>query len=804
MPINPTIRRQSVDPTLFQGDTEATQALQKIQENNAGQAVTWGDLEAAIRTIPDRREVLLRMLKGASSPKSAETKTPLELNIAEIAPAETRGPPAEVVRFRKALDRYVVGQEDAKDTLSRFYQTLQTGYVDKPMVLLQVGPPGVGKTQMSKALGHGVHDDPDSVIFIDCAALTNETMLGKYIGIGPGFVGYGEDCVFSPENIQKKTHGKRPVIIHIDEPDKMPPNVANHFWNMMNRFLETGQIENGKNETVDLCDTGDPNRKVGPIVIMASNAGSDKAAGLTGDALKRHFEKAGRESIAKHTNSRIDAIVPFRPLVQEERELIVGIELDSLFKRARAEAAGVGLTLGFTSDAKVNNLLAQLAASDQLGARPVKSAVQQLVAYIVKQQVVQCMGNTREYDESRYELRLTGDIDPKWLNEMRAEFAANEGKVPASLTTETFPVRMVLKNPPPKFFEYQGQLPCSDYAQFVPFGAGACAGRGYLVGNLGEIDSPNQMWIHKAGRNETDDTFAPVALPEELAQANLGLSVVTIDEPKDIVDPEKRNNRALFVGTHAPDDGKHAESYAYIYDPIGHRNEPFQKIPPPPVPLFGATLGSVDGQVVIWGGRVVDRGLDGQWSVTPDPQGLVGAPIENEGYVLHVSGDGELEWKPITGRAQVGRCGAGVAEVDGKLAFIGGEEVARTPQGASFTRASASVDLYDPKDGQIAPGWPLATGVAYARVDVDDFRRLRLKGGLEYLDAGLTAVPRKGVLALDPELGKTAAWKTRDAMSFAGSHLISVPHVKGGVITGPFFTDEGETKWLIEKSPVAG
>lgn len=774
-----TTTNKPIDPSLFSPEQLG---VYETLVQQSGTDLRLGDLEKVLRSLgaqAPEADVLKAMLRAQISgipPGAFKGQAALRAQV-ESVPKTARVESEEVRLFRSHLDEVLIEQGPAKDTLARFYQTLKTGLTEKPFVMLEVGPPGVGKTLASSALGHAIHGDPDAILFIDCAALVNQTLLGKYVGIGPGFVGYDDDTIFSKSNIQKRFGDKRPIIIHIDEPDKMSPEVANIFWGAFNRFLETGKMELANGDVID-CNPC--------ILSIASNAGANTATGLTGEAMRKHYEKEGAASLAKHTNSRIDAIIPFEPLSAEGRQKIAGLEIDKLFRKAAARTlAKEDKAVGLEADPAVCELFADLAGSQELGVRPIKSAVQQLLAVLVDRTV------KGAEDEARYELTLDGVIDSKWRAEVKAQFKAQDGKLPSNVSPEDFPVRMVLKNPPPQTFHYQGLIPSSDYGRMTPFASGVCGGQGWLLANQGEFDSRNELLFLRPGRTEAEDTMRAVALPAELADANLGLYGTTIDEVAEITDPKQRNQRMLLVGVHAPSEGDEAVTVARVYDA---RTRSFTEVEPPPVPLVAAAMASIDGQVILWGGRYVEN-VDGEWSAAADSVGQATA-IENVAYKFDVNSMG---WEPLERTPTVARAGASMVKLGDRLAIIGGEEMAHTPQGAAYLIASKHVDYYDPNTGSFESGTPLPEGRAYANARVDEFGRLRVSGGKALLDNGFSEVMLSSVLSLDPQR-PNAAWKARPEMPRAGDYLVAIPHPRGGVVTGPFFGEEGSA-WQIEKSP---
>ena len=368
-----------IDATIFAGNERAL--VDELVSANGGRPLTLADLDGAFRAAkndPERGAMLRAMLKRASAPEGVKRSAQVQAEQADAAKAVARAAenePIEIQRFRERLGQRLIGQPAAKDAAARFVRAAMQNLSDKPRIVLEPGPPGVGKTTMSTALAYALHGDPDKHVFIDCATLTDKTTLHKYFGVANGFVGYEarSTSALAPSTVAQKFGDKRPIIVHIDEPDKMGTDAARDFWAKMNRFFETGWLELDNGERTDLR---------GCIVVIATNAGSSdpKAASLRGEQLDEHYRQAAEAALAAHTNSRINAIVPFRNLELEDSIQIAQLKLRDMFGAAvRKMQREQGKVVSIEATDAVAKLLGELGLNPLLGARPLATIVDDLI-----------------------------------------------------------------------------------------------------------------------------------------------------------------------------------------------------------------------------------------------------------------------------------------------------------------------------------------------------------------------------------------------------------------------------------------
>ena len=274
----------------------------------------------------------------------------------------------KLMNFESLLHERVIGQDLAVSAVSRALRRSMTVIKDpkKPIgSFIFVGPTGVGKTELSKALSEAIFGDENSLIRIDMSEYMEKVSVAKLIGAPPGYVGYDEEG-----QLTGKVRMKPYSVILFDEIEKAHPDV----FNVMLQILDDGRLTDSKGRTVDFKNT---------IIIMTSNEGAsnvkpiakigfgDNSSELEDerntiyDALKRRFRP--------EFLNRIDEIVVFRKLTMEECGKICDLQLDALKKRM----ASMNVSLEFTDEAK--RLILQRGYDKEYGARPLKRAITSLV-----------------------------------------------------------------------------------------------------------------------------------------------------------------------------------------------------------------------------------------------------------------------------------------------------------------------------------------------------------------------------------------------------------------------------------------
>ncbi|MFC2990418.1 ATP-dependent chaperone ClpB [Halomonas tibetensis] len=266
----------------------------------------------------------------------------------------------KLLRMEEALHERVIGQHEAVTAVSNAVRRSRAGLSDPNRPngsFLFLGPTGVGKTELCKSLANFLFDTEEAMVRIDMSEFMEKHSVARLIGAPPGYVGY-EEGGYLTEAVRRKPYS----VLLLDEVEKAHPDV----FNILLQVLEDGRLTDGQGRTVDFRNT---------VIVMTSNLGSDIIQRLGGDdADYEQMKEMVMEVVGTHFRpeliNRIDEVVVFHALGQEQIQSIAGIQLD----RLRTRLAEHGLSLE-VSDAA----LAQLAVvgfDPIYGARPLKRAIQ--------------------------------------------------------------------------------------------------------------------------------------------------------------------------------------------------------------------------------------------------------------------------------------------------------------------------------------------------------------------------------------------------------------------------------------------
>lgn len=265
----------------------------------------------------------------------------------------------KLLRMEDVLHKRVVGQEEAVEAVSNAIRRSRAGLADPARPIgsfLFLGPTGVGKTELCKALAGFMFDTEDAMIRIDMSEFMEKHSVARLVGAPPGYVGY-EEGGYLTEAVRRKPYS----VILLDEVEKAHPDV----FNILLQVLDDGRLTDGQGRTVDFKNT---------VVIMTSNLGSDVIQDKHSDNQYDEMKAAVMGVVGQHFRpefiNRVDDIVVFHPLGKEEIKSIAKIQLASL--RARLAEKGYKLTLS----AAAMDKLAEAGFDPVFGARPLKRAIQ--------------------------------------------------------------------------------------------------------------------------------------------------------------------------------------------------------------------------------------------------------------------------------------------------------------------------------------------------------------------------------------------------------------------------------------------
>lgn len=268
---------------------------------------------------------------------------------------------AKLLSMQTLLQERVVGQQEAITTVSAAIQLHRTGLADpnRPIgTFLFLGPTGVGKTEVAKTLADFLFNDPKRLIRIDMSEYMEKHAVARLIGAPPGYIGYEEGGQLT-EQVRRHPYS----VILFDEVEKAHQDVFNIFL----QILDEGRLTDSQGRTVSFKNT---------IIIMTSNLGSDiiLKAEKVDEKIKKSVQEILQRTFRPEFLNRIDAIAFFNRLTETDVERIARIQLDEL--RERLALRQITLTI---SDEVVKKV-AQEGYEPEFGARPLKRAIQQLVA----------------------------------------------------------------------------------------------------------------------------------------------------------------------------------------------------------------------------------------------------------------------------------------------------------------------------------------------------------------------------------------------------------------------------------------
>ncbi|MFQ5635188.1 MAG: ATP-dependent chaperone ClpB [Gammaproteobacteria bacterium] len=281
------------------------------------------------------------------------------------------GEKEKLLRMEAVLHERVVGQDEAVVAVSNAIRRSRAGLADPNRPngsFLFLGPTGVGKTELSRALAGFLFDTEEALIRVDMSEYMEKHSVARLIGAPPGYVGY-EEGGYLTEAVRRKPYS----VILLDEIEKAHPDV----FNVLLQVLDDGRLTDGHGRTVDFRNT---------VVIMTSNLGSQQIQELAGEenyaAMKAAVvEVAGRHFRPEFLN-RVDDMVVFHPLTRDQITRIVAIQLQYLEQRLRDRDMRLEL-----ADSAVEKL-AEAGYDPVYGARPLKRAIQQRVENPLAQDIL--------------------------------------------------------------------------------------------------------------------------------------------------------------------------------------------------------------------------------------------------------------------------------------------------------------------------------------------------------------------------------------------------------------------------------
>jgi ATP-dependent Clp protease ATP-binding subunit ClpB len=374
---------------VWKQEKQAVQGAQHIKEelDRARQELETarraGDLgrmsELQYGRIPDLEKSLL-MAEQEELKETTLLRTKVtEEEIAEIVSKWTgipvskmlEGEREKLLQMEQGLHRRVIGQNEAIKAVSDAIRRSRAGLSDPNRPngsFLFLGPTGVGKTELCKALAQFLFDTEDAMVRIDMSEFMEKHSVARLIGAPPGYVGY-EEGGYLTEIVRRKPYS----VILMDEVEKAHPDV----FNILLQVLDDGRLTDGHGRTVDFRNT---------VIVMTSNLGSQAIQEMAGDENYARIKETVMEVVSHHFRpefiNRVDEVVVFHPLMKEQIRAIADIQIDYL--RKRLTERGMQLHL---SEAALDKL-GEAGFDPVYGARPLKRAIQQRIENSLAQKIL--------------------------------------------------------------------------------------------------------------------------------------------------------------------------------------------------------------------------------------------------------------------------------------------------------------------------------------------------------------------------------------------------------------------------------
>jgi len=371
----------------------AIEQAERQYDLNKAAELKYGKLVQLERELAEKEAALRRQHDGGGKRLLKEEVD--EEDIAEVVSRWTGIPVAKLVEGEREkllhlaehLHRRVVGQDEAVEAVASAVLRARAGIKDpnRPIgSFIFLGPTGVGKTELARALAEFLFDSEQALVRLDMSEYMEKHTVARLIGAPPGYVGYEEGGQLT-EAVRRKPY----CVILFDEIEKAHQDV----FNVLLQILDDGRLTDGQGRTVDFKNT---------VVIMTSNIGSQVITGYAGahETMRQRVLDALREHFRPEFLNRIDDIVVFHALSRADVRQIVDLQL----ARLEARLADRHLTLDFTDRAKEH--LAERGYDPVYGARPLRRAIQQEVETRLAQQIV--AGEVRDGARVRVDAGPTG------------------------------------------------------------------------------------------------------------------------------------------------------------------------------------------------------------------------------------------------------------------------------------------------------------------------------------------------------------------------------------------------------------
>jgi len=330
--------------------------------------------------IPELEKRLEDALKAEGQEMTLLRNNVTEEEVAEIVSKWTgipvsrmlEGEKEKLLQMEDLVQKRVVGQAEAVTAVANAIRRSRAGLSDPNQPIgsfLFLGPTGVGKTELTKALANFLFDTDDAMVRLDMSEFMEKHSVARLIGAPPGYVGYDEGGYLT-EAVRRRPYS----VILLDEVEKAHPDV----FNVLLQVLDDGRLTDGQGRTVDFRNT---------VIVMTSNLGSQRIQELSGEHNYEEMKSSVMEVVSQHFRpefiNRVDDVVVFHPLSREHIRAIVDIQLGYLHERL------AGRDMQITLSDAARDRLAEAGFDPVYGARPLKRAIQQQIENPLAQEILQ-------------------------------------------------------------------------------------------------------------------------------------------------------------------------------------------------------------------------------------------------------------------------------------------------------------------------------------------------------------------------------------------------------------------------------
>ena len=370
------------EKAAMQGTTHIKEELERSRleletANRAHDLTRMSELQYG--KIPELEKQLEDALQAETNETTLVRNNVTEEEVAEIVSKWTgipvskmlEGEKDKLLQMESVVQERVVGQDEAVTAVANAIRRARAGLSDphRPIgSFLFLGPTGVGKTELTKALANFLFDTDDAMVRLDMSEFMEKHSVARLIGAPPGYVGYDEGGYLT-EAVRRRPYS----VILLDEMEKAHPDV----FNVLLQVLDDGRLTDGQGRTVDFRNT---------VIVMTSNLGSQRVQELAGEDNYDAMKASVMEIVSTHFRpefiNRVDDVVVFHPLSQEHIRAIVDIQLGYLHARLAEREMTIIL-----SDA-AREKLADAGFDPVYGARPLKRAIQQQIENPLAQKIL--------------------------------------------------------------------------------------------------------------------------------------------------------------------------------------------------------------------------------------------------------------------------------------------------------------------------------------------------------------------------------------------------------------------------------